>query len=277
MNAIIESLNSAGLWFVKFALPMLIQSSLLITVVLFLDLGLRKKVRAVVRYCLWMLILVKLVLPVTLAAPTGIGYWIGGDFLNPVIEQPSSPPPQVQVPVQEIAQFPELDITLPALHLAPKQEFARMDLQPPIFPEEVSAQPAEQPLQAGPIAAVDAKPVATVQEAKNVPITWPAIAFLIWVAIAAAMVLLIIQRSLFVRGLVRQAQEAGDKLTAMLEECKKRPGIFVKRQIKLKLSANATSPAVCGLFNPVILFPENLPSKLGPVSLKRFCWTSWCT
>jgi beta-lactamase regulating signal transducer with metallopeptidase domain len=73
MNTIIESLNSTGLWFVKFALPMLIQSSLIITVILLLDLVLRKKVRAVVRYSLWMLILIKLVLPVTFSAPTGLG------------------------------------------------------------------------------------------------------------------------------------------------------------------------------------------------------------
>ncbi|KKM73958.1 hypothetical protein LCGC14_1405140, partial [marine sediment metagenome] len=92
MNEMIEQLNSAGASFVAFALPMLIQSSLLIAVILGLDMILRKKVRAVVRYCLWMLVLVKLVLPATLSAPTGIGYWIGGNFLSPAAQSPAATP-----------------------------------------------------------------------------------------------------------------------------------------------------------------------------------------
>ena len=70
MNGIVEQLNSMGDSFVRFAVPMLIQSSLLIAVILGLDLLLRKKVRAVLRYWLWVLVLVKLVLPTTLSAPT---------------------------------------------------------------------------------------------------------------------------------------------------------------------------------------------------------------
>ena len=76
MNRVIEQLNATGTAFVQFALPMLIQVSLLIVVVLALDWLLHKRVRAVLRYWLWMLVLVKLVLPTTLAAPTGIAYWI---------------------------------------------------------------------------------------------------------------------------------------------------------------------------------------------------------
>ena len=42
-----------------------------------MDLLLRRRVRAVFRYCVWLLVLVKLILPPTLALPTGIGYWLG--------------------------------------------------------------------------------------------------------------------------------------------------------------------------------------------------------
>ena len=51
MNMILETLNKAGLKFVEFASPMLIQSSLLILILLAADILLRKKVRAVFRYC----------------------------------------------------------------------------------------------------------------------------------------------------------------------------------------------------------------------------------
>jgi hypothetical protein len=47
-----------GKSFVDFSTSMLIQSSVLIVVLLALDLLLRKKVRAIFRYCIWMLVLV---------------------------------------------------------------------------------------------------------------------------------------------------------------------------------------------------------------------------
>src|SRR5439155_18722919 len=72
----IHSLNHLGANFANFALPMLVQSSLLIVLLFALDLVLRNRVRAVVRYGLWMLLLIKLVLPPSFAAPTSLAYWL---------------------------------------------------------------------------------------------------------------------------------------------------------------------------------------------------------
>ena len=77
MDMLLETLNNAGSKFVEFALPMLIQSSLLILIILAADLLLKKKVRAVFRYWIWMLVLVKLVLPVSLYSPLSLGSWFG--------------------------------------------------------------------------------------------------------------------------------------------------------------------------------------------------------
>jgi lysylphosphatidylglycerol synthetase-like protein (DUF2156 family) len=76
MNALIESLNHWGGQFVNFAWPMLWQSSLLIAVVFTLDLLLARKIRAAVRYALWLAVLVKLLLPPALALPTGAAWWL---------------------------------------------------------------------------------------------------------------------------------------------------------------------------------------------------------
>lgn len=76
MNSLFESLNLWGARSLHSALSMLLQSSLLIVVLLLLDLALERYARAVVRYGLWLLVLVKLVLPPSLALPTGIGYWL---------------------------------------------------------------------------------------------------------------------------------------------------------------------------------------------------------
>ena len=76
MNAVIEGLNAWGARFAGFALPMLLQSAVLITLLFALDLALRKRVRATLRYAVWMLVPVKLALPPSLASPTGATYWL---------------------------------------------------------------------------------------------------------------------------------------------------------------------------------------------------------
>jgi beta-lactamase regulating signal transducer with metallopeptidase domain len=76
MNALIEFLNLWGARCLHSALPMFLQASLLIVVLFLLDLAFERYARAVVRYGLWLLVLVKLLLPPSLALPTGIGYWL---------------------------------------------------------------------------------------------------------------------------------------------------------------------------------------------------------
>ena len=93
-SSIIAILNKMGACFCGHALAMLIQSSILILVLLVIDSLLRKRIRAVFRYCIWLLVFVKLILPPTLSLPTGIGYWCGDYWpANPTsMEVPSLPP-----------------------------------------------------------------------------------------------------------------------------------------------------------------------------------------
>ena len=85
INDCLASLNRVGDIFYSHAAGTFIQSTLLIIVLFSIDLLLRKRVRSVVRYCLWLLVLVKLVLPPTISLPTGIGYW-ADDMLPPSLE-----------------------------------------------------------------------------------------------------------------------------------------------------------------------------------------------
>src|SRR6266536_746434 len=75
MNAI-EILNDWGRGFRNFALPMLWQSSLLIIILFALDFALRRRVRAIVRHALWLLLLIKLLLPPSFASATSLAYWL---------------------------------------------------------------------------------------------------------------------------------------------------------------------------------------------------------
>jgi beta-lactamase regulating signal transducer with metallopeptidase domain len=76
MNLILESLNQWGVQALRVAWPMLWQSSLLIGLLFAAEALLRHRVRAAVRYALWLVVLLKLVLPPALALPTGLGWWL---------------------------------------------------------------------------------------------------------------------------------------------------------------------------------------------------------
>jgi beta-lactamase regulating signal transducer with metallopeptidase domain len=92
MNSLMETLNHWGQPFTGFALAMLVQSAVLIALLLTVDLLLRRKVRATVRYALWMLVLVKLLLPPTLSLPTSPAYWLtrhAEHFQDLVVAQPA--------------------------------------------------------------------------------------------------------------------------------------------------------------------------------------------
>ncbi len=74
INNCVTALNSIGRGFCDYTAGVFVQSSVLIVLLLIVDFLLRKRVRAVFRYCVWMLVFVKLILPPTLSLPTGIGY-----------------------------------------------------------------------------------------------------------------------------------------------------------------------------------------------------------
>jgi len=76
MNSLIE--KSKPTWRKLFELcwPMLWQSSLLITALFAIDLLFRRKFQASIRYALWLVVLVKLCVPPTLALPTSPAWWL---------------------------------------------------------------------------------------------------------------------------------------------------------------------------------------------------------
>lgn len=76
MNSVLPWLNTAGDRLAALAGPLFVQSSVLILALVLLDLALRRHVPAAIRYALWLLVPVKLLLPPTVALPSGIGYWI---------------------------------------------------------------------------------------------------------------------------------------------------------------------------------------------------------
>jgi len=246
MNTIVEVINAAGRAFVGFSLPMLIQSSVLILILLAVDAILRRKVRAVFRYWIWTLVLIKLILPPSLGSPVSIGTWFG-DRLEVPTASLFEPEGVVPAEPQAAGSFPIVS-GLPAL---PDPMIVQ-----PLVPTTIVAP-------SSPVAPQAQQPATVADTTMQVAVrslSWQGLTLLVWSAVVIALTLLLVQRAFFVQGLVGQAEEASRGLLAELEGCRHRLGL--RQRIGLRLSPNTASPAVCGLFRPVILIPHALAPRL---------------
>ncbi len=236
INDCLAGLNGIGKVFCSHAAGAFVQSALLVILLFAIDLLLRRRVRAVFRYCVWLLVLVKLVLPPTLSLPSGIGYWLGGCLpvaASPVLERVSRPMPPEPFERHRPVAVQASDAVPP--------------VQPPMNP---------------------VKPDAYVVPAvvNLTPITWQAVLFLFWVAGVLAFAALLAQRLRFVKGLVAASTPAGDDLHDLLEQCRRQIGVH--RPVGLRTLDTLPSPAVCGLLHPTVLMPAALVEKLSPEGLR---------
>jgi beta-lactamase regulating signal transducer with metallopeptidase domain len=201
MNSFIESLNQWGNRFSDFAWPMFWQSSLLIVFLFAIEFLIRRKIRASVRYALWLVVLVKLCLPPTLASPSSPVWWLH-----------QTPPP-----------------AFPKLHYSVSYDTRPMP--------DISLNP--------PPAYVPPKPAITAAA---------------WVSLASGIVSAGLFAWLLVRWwqITRQVHRAknSERLTAILNKTRRLADI--KSLVPVKVTWNSMSPAVCGLFRPVILIPQLL-------------------
>jgi beta-lactamase regulating signal transducer with metallopeptidase domain len=219
MNSLIDTLNVWGEHAFRFAWPMLWQSSLLIALVLALDLLMRRRVRPAVRYALWLLVGIKLLLPPSLALPTSVGWW-----LRPATAAPARPQPRQgsvsygdPMPLTELASIPPTTIV--------------QVLAPP--PPRLTAA------------------------------AWGLMGV---VAVGLGLVGWMFRRWYQVAGISRRAAPAPGALSRLLPELPR---------ACLKVTDAPQSPAVCGLFRPVILVPRRLVEQLAPAQLRAVLLHEW--
>jgi beta-lactamase regulating signal transducer with metallopeptidase domain len=213
MNTLIETLNRLGENALHFARPMLWQSSVLIAALFVADFALRQRVRAAVRYALWLVLLVKLLLPPSLALPTGVAWWLF----------PAAAPANPQTTRFVVSYGAD---TAPSLPSQPAPAFT-----PPRPPMSAAA--------------------------------WTILA---WSAISVGLLAWLTARWRRVTHDVRCATPAPAWLNELFDEAKGSAGL--RRPVRLRLTDQAMSPAVCGLFRPVILLPQSLVEKLPPTQLR---------
>lgn len=238
MNALIESLNEAGAVFGGFAGRMLVQSAVLVVVLYGLDRLLRGRVRASIRYGIWLLVLVKLLLPTGLSFPTGAGYWLGR-----------------ATPVRNAA---------PALLPAFTEGQDSADASPPasflswLFPMQQ-----------------DRSPLDATEQASALPpsLGLPAVLLMAWLAGASTLGAAFLIRLVCVRRLVRKSRAASPRCQGILRRSAALTGLRVPA---LRECDRLGGPAVCGLFRPTVLMPAGLEDRLTDEQLETILLHELC-
>ncbi len=186
INNVLIGLNNVGRVFCNYAAGVFVQSALLVILLLVVDLLLRKRVRAVFRYCVWLLVLVKLILPPTLSLPTGIGYWFGDH--------------------------------LPAASSISDRAFDVAGLE--------RASPSGEMPQVRPARDIpDNDSSIMLADSALTPLTWQAVLFILWLVGVFAFLVVLVQRVKFVRGLIAVSNPAKKELLGLLEQCRRQIGV----------------------------------------------------
>ena len=233
INACVTGLNSLGRGFCGHAAAMFLQVSVLVAVLLASDILLRHRVRATIRYWIWMLVFVKLLLPPTFSLPTGIGYWCGEC-----------------VPLSPTVATPALDRAEPP--------WARGGETP----GTAAAMPTGDRPDSNRAAAEPVGSAVTTYER----LTWRGAVFLLWGGGVLILGGWVIQRLFFVRRLIAQSRPVQGEALDMLDQCRRQ--MSIRHNVGLRLSAGSFSPAVCGLLKPTILVPSALLERLSPDRLR---------
>ncbi|MEJ2700924.1 MAG: ankyrin repeat domain-containing protein [Sedimentisphaerales bacterium] len=244
MDAVIEQINSTGKAFIDFALPMLIQSSVLIVVLLGLDIILRKKIRAVFRYWIWMIVLLKLVLPPTLSSPTSVAYWVGNSMRTSVTERPFAEPRS-----RPMSLILDQSVKTPGFA---ESGIASSEVKEALIENDIT-----------PYASID---VEASSPGLMSSLTWQGYAFLSWLVAVVIMTVLLIQRMFFVRRLIVESAEPDEAMLIVLNGACEQMGIT--KGIALRIPSATASPSVCGLLQSTILVPQKLIRKLDSRDLK---------
>jgi len=253
--------------FCQFHATMLVQSAILVVCLLLLDRVIRRRTRAVVRYGLWLLVLAKLLLPTTLKLPTGIGYWFP---LQPELNLPADPEPDMPtIPFdgprfvcQKGIQHVEPHVAaaaVPRPYPAPPPTPSRPGTvsKPPESPPTASAAPRP----SEPWANAPASPQPAVSR------RWRLGLFCGWYVGAVSLLGMLLQRYRQVKRLVAASTpiEEGNVHDA-LDRCHR--DLLMRRPVGLRMTDELISPAVCGLWRPVILMPAKLLGSLSPSKLQ---------
>lgn len=211
-----EALNALSGRMADFGWQVLWQSSLLIVALWLLDFLLKPRVRASVRYTLWLLVLLKLLLPPSFSSPSSLAWWI----------RPSHP--QVE-PVNGSSSL------------------VRVTYREAILPREKTPDSSVAP------ASPPGLSITTLGLLGSLLVTAGLFSWMAW-------------RQRQILSILRRASPASGLLNGLLAEAK---GLLrIRSRVRLLVTHQNVSPALCGLVRPSIILPESVTMRLTPAQLR---------
>ncbi len=206
LNAVVNGVNRAGTLHWDFASAMFAQTVALAAVLCLVELCLRPRVRAVVRYWLWALVILKLMLPVTLRTPASVAYW--------VVKEPAvvAHAPVAQAPAVPASQtLPAGPLTSPDLALEPP-EARNEDPAVAFVPSTIPAQRSQTPLRNS-----QRIPATVASQPKLATLTGSGGLLVAWCAGCLLLGVVVVRRAAKVWQLVRRAAKAPPQLDDPLQ------------------------------------------------------------
>jgi beta-lactamase regulating signal transducer with metallopeptidase domain/protocatechuate 3,4-dioxygenase beta subunit len=257
-SAVIDGINRAGVIHWDFASTMFVQVVALVAILGLVELCLRRRVRPVVRYWLWALVILKLMLPVSLRTPASLAYWVRSE-------------PQ-----------PAAMIAIPAADLSPAS-------QPVGNPQDIETRPLEEMAEMAEMAEralVNDSPIVATPQRSEVPsipsdASPAAVAlphalphvdvygwlFLAWCGGCLVLGGMVFRRAAKVHRLGHGAGEAPREIERSLKVACELLHLS-RRRIRAKISDEVGCPAVCGFWRPTILIPQRLVGQLDEEQLQ---------
>jgi len=235
MSDLVETLNLLADVWTQFMIRQSWQVGIVFLVVGAVTLALRRR-SAVLCYCLWLLVLVRFLLPPDFAFVTGAGYWL------PRLGVRTEPEFAVSAPV---------DVAPPRIPLYPLQ--IEEDLPPRDFPREPSFPQRYEPVE-------EARP-AEIRRASTPRLTLSAILMLVWTAMVATVLILLMKRSRAASRILRDGRPVTEEQTvALAEEC--RAAVRLRRAVRLLSSSRVPMPVAIGVLRPSVVVPDRLLEEL---------------
>jgi beta-lactamase regulating signal transducer with metallopeptidase domain len=250
--AVVHAINRAGAMHWDFASAMFVQVAALVIILGLVELCLRRRVRPVVRYWLWALVILKLMLPVALRTPASLAYWVRSE------SQPSA-----------TIAIPAADLSPASQPIGNPQDFEARPLEEMAERALVNDSPSVAPPQRSEVPSIrsDVSPAAVA-----VPHALPHVdvhgwLFLAWCGGCLVLGGMVFRRAAKVRRLVHGATEAPREFGSPLKVACALVQLS-SRRIGVKISEQVGCPAVCGFWRPTILIPERLVGRLDEEQLQ---------
>jgi beta-lactamase regulating signal transducer with metallopeptidase domain/thiol-disulfide isomerase/thioredoxin/protocatechuate 3,4-dioxygenase beta subunit len=245
---VVDTLNWLGAAHWQFAAAMFLQVGLLVAVLAVLDVLLLRRMRAIIRCGVWGLVLVKLVLPVSLQGPLS---------LTGVLDAAT-----VETKMHSAAQVALNERTNgPANHRASRPAAGTHEVGESEVAAWLSPPASETNAAMTHSVEVAASNQTAAKATVGASLSWQAWLLIGWSVGVSSLLVLFTWRLLQVRKLIQRAAAAPPELHHLLMECQRRLGLE-HHPIRLKITDELRTPAICGLWRATILYPQALLKRL---------------